>query len=85
MPPKAIADFSGGLTIINHGFRKKKKNECQHLNIRRKIPVSLYLLHGYANFQGAVYLTILHQVSPDDTLVVIAFIHILGKIEFDSS
>ena len=79
MPPKTIADRNGGLRGVSN-----KTGPHVPAHIRSEVPVSLYLPHDDPNAKCTVDLTILHQVTPYDALVVIALVDVLGQVESDS-
>lgn len=61
-----------------------ENRENQRLNLRCEVPIPFHLLYADPDLERTIDLAVLHEVSPDDALVLIAFIYILRKVEFHS-
>lgn len=48
-----------------------------------EIPLSFRLNDSYSDFQGAVYLAVLHQVASDNASFFVGLVDIFRNVEFD--
>lgn len=84
IPPKTIADLSGGLVFFfSHQTLYPQETFEGVIDIRDKVLLPIQLPHINPNFERAVHLAVLHQVPPYNAMLVIALIGIFGKIELD--